>query len=80
MHTNKGFVLWYHQRHSTLKTRIFQKSLDALPKQPVLLRSGGVVDVPCFLVDVCQAIGKHFDTEGIFRKAGSSARQREIKV
>jgi len=68
------------QRHSTLKTRLFQKSLDSLPKQPVLLKSGGVVDVPCFVVDLCQAIRKHFDTEGIFRKAGSSSRQKEIKV
>ncbi|XP_059483231.1 uncharacterized protein LOC132201240 isoform X2 [Neocloeon triangulifer] len=68
------------KRYSTLKTRIFQRSLDALPKQPVLLKSGGVVDVPCFVVDLCQEIRKHLDTEGIFRKAGSSTRQKEIKT
>ncbi|XP_065346400.1 uncharacterized protein LOC135943673 [Cloeon dipterum] len=68
------------KRHSTLKTRIFQRPLEALPKQPILLKSGGVVDVPCFVVDLCQEIGKHLDTEGIFRKAGSSTRQKEIKT
>jgi hypothetical protein len=39
-----------------------------------------VVDVPCFLVDLCQALDQHLETEGLFRKAGSAVRQKEIKV
>jgi hypothetical protein len=35
--------------------------------------------VPLFVIHCCQAILKNAHTEGLFRKAGSAARQREIK-
>lgn len=38
-----------------------------------------LVEVPSFVVQSCQAILKNVQTEGLFRKAGSSCRQREIK-
>lgn len=38
-----------------------------------------LVQVPSFVVQSCQAILKGVQTEGLFRKAGSACRQREIK-
>ena len=38
-----------------------------------------LVQVPTFVVQSCQAILKGVHTEGLFRKAGSACRQREIK-
>ncbi|KAF4531719.1 hypothetical protein B566_EDAN009340 [Ephemera danica] len=62
------------------RTRIFHRPLDQLPCQSVHLHCGAVIQVPCFLVDLCEALQDRLETEGIFRKAGSAVRQREIKA
>ena len=33
-----------------------------------------------FLIDTLEEIEKHILTEGLFRKSGSAARQKELKV
>lgn len=54
--------------------------LHLLELTDVVLANGGIVQVPQFVADACARILEHVDTEGIFRKAGSSLRQKEIKV
>lgn len=44
------------------------------------LVSGSVCDVPRFVVDASQRILDNVGVEGLFRKAGSTARQKEIRV
>lgn len=46
----------------------------------VVLTNGGITQIPVFVSDACQCILEQVTTEGLFRKAGSAARQREIKV
>ncbi len=38
-----------------------------------------LVRIPTFVLQACQAILKGVETEGLFRKAGSASRQRDIK-
>lgn len=45
-----------------------------------ILVNGGVVQVPHFISDACQKILDHAGTEGIFRKAGSAQRLKEIRA
>jgi len=59
---------------------VFRTPLERLPVTTVRLRSGVEVEVPAFIDDACQCIIKNVVVEGIFRKTGSAARQREIKV
>ncbi|EFX86241.1 hypothetical protein DAPPUDRAFT_313315 [Daphnia pulex] len=47
--------------------------------KPVCAKGDILVQVPTFVVQSCQAILKGVHTEGLFRKAGSACRQREIK-
>lgn len=47
--------------------------------EPSYLREDVEVEVPLFIVQCCQAIRKNCGVEGLFRKAGSAARQREMK-
>lgn len=46
----------------------------------VILANGNIVQVPLFVSDACQRILDNVKTEGLFRKAGSATRQREIRV
>ncbi len=46
---------------------------------PICAKGDILVQVPTFVVQSCQAILKGVQTEGLFRKAGSACRQREIK-
>lgn len=46
----------------------------------VILLNGGIVQVPRFIFDACQIILDNVSTEGLFRKAGSNMRQKEIRV
>lgn len=46
----------------------------------VILINGGIVQVPRFISDACQIILDSVYTEGLFRKAGSNMRQKEIRV
>ena len=54
--------------------------LHALELADVILANGGVVQIPVFVSDACDRILENVQTEGLFRKAGSSKRQQEIKV
>ncbi|KAK1160487.1 rho GTPase-activating protein 11A-like [Acipenser oxyrinchus oxyrinchus] len=56
--------------------KIFGTSLQALPQQN--LADYGTV--PCFLVDACENLTQHIDTEGLFRKSGSVVRLKALKV
>lgn len=46
----------------------------------VILANGGITQIPLFVSDACQRILEQVTTEGLFRKAGSAVRQREIKA
>lgn len=46
----------------------------------VIMANGSIIQIPRFVSDACQRILEQVGTEGLFRKAGSSARQRELKV
>ncbi|XP_067012307.2 uncharacterized protein [Anabrus simplex] len=61
-------------------TSVFRKPLDQLNAVQVKLGYGTEVEIPVFLVEACKHIEENSDVEGLFRKAGSSARQKEIKV
>lgn len=44
------------------------------------LSTGDVCEVPQFVVDATQRILEDVKVEGLFRKAGSAIRQKEIRV
>lgn len=60
--------------------RIFNVPLHTLELTDVILANGGIAQVPLFVSDACQRVLEQVNTEGLFRKAGSSKRQQEIKA
>lgn len=54
--------------------------MEKLQLTDVILANGKITQVPLFVSDACQRILDQVSTEGLFRKAGSAVRQREIKV
>uniref|UniRef100_A0A182VXF9 Rho-GAP domain-containing protein n=1 Tax=Anopheles minimus TaxID=112268 RepID=A0A182VXF9_9DIPT len=60
--------------------RIFKTPLHALELTDVLLANGGIVQIPLFVSNACQFILENVDTEGLFRKAGSTKRQQQMKA
>lgn len=54
--------------------------MDKLELTDVILANGGITQIPLFVSDACQRILDQVNTEGLFRKAGSTVRQREIKA
>ncbi|XP_058055574.1 uncharacterized protein LOC131206984 [Anopheles bellator] len=60
--------------------RIFNAPLHTLELTDVILANGGIVQIPLFVSNACQFILENVDTEGLFRKAGSSKRQRDIRT
>lgn len=60
--------------------KIFNTQPSQLELTDVVLTNGGITQIPVFVSDACQSILDQITTEGLFRKAGSTARQREIKV
>ncbi|KZS01222.1 Uncharacterized protein APZ42_002184, partial [Daphnia magna] len=58
-----------------------ESELENIPdgSTPICAKGDILVQVPTFVVQSCQAILKGVQTEGLFRKAGSACRQREIK-
>lgn len=62
------------------KAGIFRVPLHHLDHEIVLLNCGTAVEVPSFVARACSYIKQHIETEGIFRKAGSTSRQKELKV
>ncbi|XP_017953639.1 uncharacterized protein LOC108649139 [Drosophila navojoa] len=59
--------------------RLFHQGLEHLKLTDAFLASGAVVQVPQFITEACSYILENSETEGIFRKAGSAAKQREIR-
>ncbi|XP_023705411.1 uncharacterized protein LOC111863376 isoform X2 [Cryptotermes secundus] len=62
------------------KAGIFRVPLHHLDHEIVLLNCGTAVEVPSFVARACSYIKQHIETEGIFRKAGSTSRQKELKA
>uniref|UniRef100_A0A182NFT0 Rho-GAP domain-containing protein n=1 Tax=Anopheles dirus TaxID=7168 RepID=A0A182NFT0_9DIPT len=60
--------------------RIFKTPLHALELTDVLLANGGIVQIPVFVSNACQFILENVDTEGLFRKAGSTKRQAQMRT
>ncbi|XP_018328100.1 rho GTPase-activating protein 11A-like [Agrilus planipennis] len=60
--------------------RVFGISLHLLPMQTVTLESGQQLTVPKLLHKLCSYTLTMIETEGLFRKEGSKARQNEIKL
>ncbi|XP_062916090.1 uncharacterized protein LOC134352665 isoform X2 [Mobula hypostoma] len=56
---------------------VFGNSLQALPQCRLPDGSG---TIPRFLMEACTFLSQHLETEGIFRKPGSAARMRNLKV
>ena len=46
---------------------------------PLYVKGDVLTSVPSFVVECCQAILRGAQVEGLFRKAGSAARQREMR-
>ncbi|XP_069681730.1 uncharacterized protein [Periplaneta americana] len=70
-----------HAKNGSAETRLFKVPLNHLENEvTLLLRCGTAVEVPSFVARACSYIKKHIETEGIFRKAGSTSRQRELKA
>lgn len=60
--------------------KIFGLPLHKLDFVDVKLSNGSLTRVPNFVSDACSRVMEHIDVEGLFRKAGSSSRQKEIRV
>lgn len=60
--------------------KIFGVPLKELEFTEVKLSSGSPCQVPLFVSDACSRIMDNIEAEGLFRKAGSTARQKEIRV
>lgn len=58
--------------------KVFKTNLAHLPLDVVKLSSGAIVHVPQFVSQACEYVEKCITHEGIFRKAGSHLRQKEI--
>lgn len=60
--------------------KIFNVSLKELEFTEEKLTNGSTCRIPIFVADACTRIMEQIDVEGIFRKAGSQLRQKEIRV
>lgn len=54
--------------------------MSGLEFTEVKLSNGALCRIPLFVSDACSRIMDQIEMEGIFRKAGSAARQKEIRV
>lgn len=61
-----------------ISRKVFNTPLFYQPLDIVNLSSGGIVHVPVFLTQAAAFLDKYITQEGIFRKAGSQARQKEL--
>ncbi|XP_051153290.1 rho GTPase-activating protein 11A-like isoform X3 [Leptopilina boulardi] len=82
-------VKYRHKKNASVKTdkperngnqpqKIFKVHLTCLPLDLVNLSSGAMVHIPIFVIQATAYLLNYIDLEGIFRKAGSKIRQREI--
>ncbi|XP_076666971.1 uncharacterized protein LOC143368302 isoform X2 [Andrena cerasifolii] len=61
-----------------ISKKVFKTPLSYQPLDVVNLSSGGIVHVPVFVSQASAFLEKHFTQEGLFRKAGSQVRQKEL--
>ncbi|KAJ1528393.1 hypothetical protein ONE63_006808 [Megalurothrips usitatus] len=59
---------------------VFHKPLHLLSSRIVQLQSGVEAEVPNILQEICCCVVQQAGTEGLFRKAGSTARQKELRM
>lgn len=63
-----------------ISKKIFKTSLSYQPLDVVNLSSGGIVHVPVFISQATAFLEKYITQEGLFRKAGSQLRQKELMI
>ncbi|XP_054012054.1 rho GTPase-activating protein 11A-like isoform X1 [Hylaeus anthracinus] len=63
-----------------ISKKVFKTPLSYQPLDVVNLSSGGIVHVPVFVSQAATFLEKHIVQEGLFRKAGSQLRQKELIV
>ncbi|XP_017891572.1 uncharacterized protein LOC108631879 isoform X2 [Ceratina calcarata] len=61
-----------------ISKKVFKTPLSYQPLDVVNLSSGGIVHVPVFVSQAAAFLEKHINQEGLFRKAGSQLRQKEL--
>lgn len=59
---------------------MFKIPLGTLPLQIVTMATGQQLQVPKVVDQLCSFVLAKVETEGLFRKAGSKARQNEMQV
>lgn len=76
------FLLFYltFQDDIVFNNKIFNKPLNCLQLHTVKLDKNVSIQIPQLVHELCSYISCSLETEGLFRKAGSTARQKEIKV
>lgn len=85
----RSFGVKYRFKKSMLKSerpeackniskRVFKTALFYQPLDIVNLSSGAIVHVPVFVIQASTFLEKYITQEGLFRKAGSQARQKEL--
>lgn len=67
-------------QNKSYRKNIFRTHLHLLDLTDVILANGRVVQIPTFVAEACNRILEQVETEGIFRKAGSFVRQKEIRI
>ncbi|XP_065371031.1 uncharacterized protein LOC135963184 isoform X2 [Calliphora vicina] len=67
-------------QNKSCRKNIFRTHLHLLDLTDVILANGRVVQIPIFVAEACNRILEQVETEGIFRKAGSFVRQKEIRI
>lgn len=73
--------LLFFQNDNKEATGVFKVRIEKLQKRKVKLpQYDQPVYVPAFLVDACNFLRGRLETDGLFRKPGVAARQKEIKV
>lgn len=66
---------------SAKQNKVFGRPLRDLAPSSIVINSGQVdLQVPHFLVAILNFLRGHLETDGLFRKAGSAGRQRNLRV
>ncbi|KAK2583738.1 hypothetical protein KPH14_009656 [Odynerus spinipes] len=66
------------EKSKNVSKKVFRTPLSYQPLDVVNLSSGGIVHVPVFVSQASAFLEKHITQEGLFRKAGSHIRQKEL--
>ena len=67
-------------RRFTTTKKIFGQPIQAVTLKQVTLNNNTSVQVPLFVHQACERILMNVTTEGIFRRGGSTVRQKAIRV